>query len=121
MRKTAAHLPGRFWGLPISTERRADRDLLLADGVDARSRRRSRPRWRSTRWLSAADGDASGLWFLSLLARMAFPESFIWGELAAVGRADTSAADRYFASPGAPRRLDPGQRRRPSSSTAAAA
>ena len=48
-------------------------------------------------WLSAADGDASGLWFLSLMARMAFPESFIWGELAAVSRADTSAADRYFA------------------------
>ena len=48
-------------------------------------------------WLSAADGDASGLWFMSLLARMAFPESFTWGEVAAVSRADTSAADRYFA------------------------
>ena len=55
-------------------------------------------------WLSAADGDASGLWFLSLLARMAFPESFTWGEVAAVARADSSAADRYFAQ--GPRRKD---------------
>ena len=30
------------------------------------------------------------------MARMAFPEAFVWGELAAVSRADTWAADRYF-------------------------
>jgi hypothetical protein len=47
-------------------------------------------------WISAADGDASGLWFLSLMARMAFPEAFVWGEVAAVARADTWAADTYF-------------------------
>ena len=49
-------------------------------------------------WLSAANGDASGLWFLSLMSRVAFPESFVWGELAAIARADTLAAKRYFAS-----------------------
>jgi hypothetical protein len=47
-------------------------------------------------WISAADGDASGLWFLSLMAKMAFPEAFVWGEVAAVARADTWAADTYF-------------------------
>ena len=54
--------------------------------------------------VSAAKGDPSGLWFLSLMAKMAFPESFVWGELAAMGRADTLAAKRYFA--GGPHRKD---------------
>ncbi len=48
-------------------------------------------------WLSAADGDASGMWFMSFMARLAFPESFVWGELAAISPADTRAAKRYFA------------------------
>jgi pimeloyl-ACP methyl ester carboxylesterase len=49
-------------------------------------------------WLSAADGDASGFWFQSLLADMAFPKSFVWGEMAAMGQADDRAAQRYFSS-----------------------
>jgi pimeloyl-ACP methyl ester carboxylesterase len=48
--------------------------------------------------LSADHGDASGLWFQSLLADFAFPQSFVWGEMAAVARADASAAERYFSS-----------------------
>lgn len=48
-------------------------------------------------WISAAHGDPSGFWFQSLLAGVAFPESFVWGELAAMGRADAAAATRYFA------------------------
>src|SRR5215211_5637170 len=49
-------------------------------------------------WVSAAKGDSSGLWFESLLAQLAFPESFVWGDVAAVARADTRAADRYYSS-----------------------
>jgi pimeloyl-ACP methyl ester carboxylesterase len=49
-------------------------------------------------WTSAADGDASGFWFQSLLADIAFPKSFIWGEMAAMGQADQRAAQRYFSS-----------------------
>ena len=49
-------------------------------------------------WVSAAHGDTSGLWFESLLAQLAFPESFVWGDVAAVARADTPAAKRYFSS-----------------------
>jgi pimeloyl-ACP methyl ester carboxylesterase len=49
-------------------------------------------------WLSAADGDASGFWFQSLLADLAFPKSFVWGEMAAMAQADDRAADRYYAS-----------------------
>jgi pimeloyl-ACP methyl ester carboxylesterase len=49
-------------------------------------------------WISAADGDASGFWFQSLLADLAFPKSFIWGEMAAMGQADDGAAQRFFSS-----------------------
>ena len=47
-------------------------------------------------WLSAAHGDPSGLWFMSLMADLAFPESFVWGEVAASAQADFAAADEYF-------------------------
>jgi pimeloyl-ACP methyl ester carboxylesterase len=49
-------------------------------------------------WLSAAAGDASGFWFQSLLADLAFPQSFIWGEMAALGNADARAAHRFYSS-----------------------
>ena len=96
MRKTAADLPGRFWGLPISRNDARIATFYSLMESTSESAPLSAPMAIDT-WLSAADGDASGLWFMSLLARMAFPESFVWGELAAVSRADTSAADRYFA------------------------
>lgn len=49
-------------------------------------------------WISAANGDPSGLWLLALLADVAFPPSFVWGELAAMGQTDDRAAQRYFSS-----------------------
>ena len=51
-------------------------------------------------WLAAADGDASGFWLQSLLADLVFPKSFVWGEMAAMGRADSDAAKAYFAHGG---------------------
>ena len=39
-------------------------------------------------WMSAADGDASGFWFQSLLADIAFPTAFVWGEMASMSRVD---------------------------------
>ncbi len=48
--------------------------------------------------LSADHGDASGLWFQSLLADLAFPTSFVWGQMAAAGRADADTAKRYFSA-----------------------
>ena len=49
-------------------------------------------------WLAAADGDASGFWFQSLLpADLAFPESFVWGQMAAAARLD-AGGDRLFSS-----------------------
>jgi hypothetical protein len=49
-------------------------------------------------WISADKGDASGFWFQSLLSELAFPQSFIWGEMAARASADDWAAERYFSS-----------------------
>jgi pimeloyl-ACP methyl ester carboxylesterase len=40
--------------------------------------------WMFDAWLSAAEGDASGLAMLSLFSEMAFPSAFVWGETAAV-------------------------------------
>ena len=95
MRKTAAHMPHRFWGLPISTGNAKIASFwgLMESTSDAAPL--SAPMTIDS-WLSAAKGDPSGLWFLSLMARMAFPESVVWGEVAAVARADTGAAEAYF-------------------------
>src|SRR6266540_4343049 len=46
--------------------------------------------------LSADHGDASGLWFQSLLADFALPTSFVWGQMAAAARPDARAAEQYF-------------------------
>ncbi len=48
--------------------------------------------------LSANKGDASGAWFLSLMAQMAFPRAQLWGDVAAVGRSDAAYARRFFAT-----------------------
>ena len=49
-------------------------------------------------WLAAAKGDASGLWLLSTLAQVAFPDVQVKGDAAAVARTDVRYARRYFAS-----------------------
>jgi putative drug exporter of the RND superfamily len=51
-------------------------------------------------WLSADEGDASGYWMQSLLGDFAFPTMTVWGQRAAVARADAQAARDYFASEG---------------------
>jgi pimeloyl-ACP methyl ester carboxylesterase len=50
-------------------------------------------------WRAAADGDASGLWFQSVMGRLVFPRVQVWGEHAATARLDAAAAKRYFAAP----------------------
>jgi uncharacterized membrane protein YdfJ with MMPL/SSD domain/pimeloyl-ACP methyl ester carboxylesterase len=103
MRETTAQMPDRFWGLPIDKGAVKIASFYgLMESVTGDDPL-SAPLVLGS-WLSAANGDASGFWFQSLLAKMAFPESFTWGELAAVSRSDTFAAKRYFAS--GPRRSD---------------
>jgi hypothetical protein len=49
-------------------------------------------------WIAASKGDASGLWFQSLMADLVFPKAFVWGDSASVGRTDVDTADRLYAS-----------------------
>ena len=46
--------------------------------------------------LSADKGDASGFWFLSLMAQLVFPHAQVWGDVAAVGRSDAEATRGGF-------------------------
>ncbi len=49
-------------------------------------------------WIAAAHGDPSGLWFLSTMAGLVLPSSFVWGEFASIGMADAKPVGRYFSS-----------------------
>jgi pimeloyl-ACP methyl ester carboxylesterase len=51
-------------------------------------------------WLSATEGDASGLWAGSFIADVLFAKLFVWGQYAAFGRADAQVARDYFSSGG---------------------
>jgi RND superfamily putative drug exporter len=96
MRETSAHMPKRFWGLPIAAGTAKMASFYGLMESTSESAPLSAPMTLDS-WISAADGDPSGLWFMGLMGRMAFPEAFVWGEVAAVARADTQAFDRYFA------------------------
>jgi pimeloyl-ACP methyl ester carboxylesterase len=48
--------------------------------------------------LSADKGDASGAWFLSLMAQLVFPHAQVWGDVAAIARSDATYAKDFFAS-----------------------
>lgn len=47
-------------------------------------------------WLSAAEGDASGLWLSSVLMDVMFPDLFVRGQSASAGMLDAQAAREYF-------------------------
>ena len=49
-------------------------------------------------WLSAAEGDASGLWSVSFIGDVLFPRAFVAGQYAAFASADAQAAPDYFSA-----------------------
>jgi pimeloyl-ACP methyl ester carboxylesterase len=51
-------------------------------------------------WLSAAEGDASGLWAGSFIGDVLFPRLFVAGQYAAFGSADAQAVRNYFSTGG---------------------
>ena len=97
MRRVAADIPDRFGFLPIKegNVRVASFYGLMESTSEAAPL--SAPMTLAS-WLSAADGDASGFWFQSLLADMAFPKSFVWGQFASAAMPDAQAAREHFAS-----------------------
>ena len=97
MQNTAAHMPGRWYFLPIKPGNvRVGTFFGLTDATAAVSEL-SGPMTLDS-WISAAHGDPSGLWFLSLMSGLVFPQSFTWGEFASIGVADAQRARRYFSS-----------------------
>ena len=97
IKTTAARIPDHWFFLPIKkgNVRIASFYGLMESSSEAAPL--SAPITLST-LLSADRGDASGFWLQSLLADFAFPTSFVWGQMAAAGRADADTAKRYFSS-----------------------
>ncbi len=85
MRGTATHLPDRWLFLHIKPG--SVKVASFFGLVESRSTPIPAPATLDS-WLTAAGGDPSGLWFLSFVADLVFPGSFVWGEFAAIGRAD---------------------------------
>lgn len=94
---TAAHTPRDWLSLPIGAGNvRIGTFLGLANATSAAAPLAAPSALNM--WVQAAHGDPSGLWLMSLMARLVLPESYVWGEAAAIGMADAQAAERYFAS-----------------------
>jgi hypothetical protein len=97
MQHTAAHMPSRWYFLPIKPGNVLVGTFLGLTDATAAVSELSGPTTLNS-WISAAHGDPSGLWFLSLMSGLVFPQSFTWGEFASIGNADAQPAERYFGS-----------------------
>jgi pimeloyl-ACP methyl ester carboxylesterase len=97
IKRTAGDIPDHWFFLPIKKGNVRIASFYGLMESTSESAPLSAPITLST-LLSAAHGDVSGFWFQSLLADFAFPTSFVWGQMAAAGRADAGAAKSYFSS-----------------------
>ena len=100
MQHTAADMPSRWYFLPIKPGNVLVATLLgLQEATSVDGSPLSGPMTLNS-WISAAHGDPSGLWLLSLMADLALPQGFTWGEFASIAMADAQPAERYFSSGG---------------------
>ncbi len=95
MKHTAADIPSSWFSLPIKPGNALVGTFLGL--TEATGSPLSGPMTLDS-WISAAHGDPSGLWFLSTMAGLVLPSSFVWGEFASIGMADAQPVDRYFRS-----------------------
>jgi pimeloyl-ACP methyl ester carboxylesterase len=95
---TAAHMPDHWGFLPIEKGNARIASFYGLMQTTSEAAPLSAPITLDS-WLSAAHGDPSGFWFLSLMADLSFPESFVWGDVAASAQGDFGAADKYFSRP----------------------
>jgi pimeloyl-ACP methyl ester carboxylesterase len=101
MRRTAGDIPDRWLFLPIKEGNvRVGTFFGLMESTMEASPLTAPMQLDS--WLSAADGDASGFWFMTFLADFVMPELGVWGDYAAVGMQDAEAVDAYYAAGGDP-------------------
>jgi hypothetical protein len=99
MRRTAADMPDHWFFLPIKEGNVRAASFWGLMETTSENAPLSAPMTLSS-WLSAEDGDASGFWFVSLLADFAFPGALgAWGDYAAVARTDARTANDYFSAP----------------------
>src|SRR5215204_2192850 len=96
MRRTTADIPDRWLFLPIKDANvRVVSMFGLLDSTPAASP--TPAPMTLDAWLSAAEGDASGFWFTSVLGDLLFPELFVRGQYAAAPMLDAQTARDYFA------------------------
>ena len=87
-----AHMPDHWWFLPI---RKGNVRLAAFFGLMHATTDGAGPLngpWTIDTLLAADDGDGAGAWLLSLMAQAIFPRAQVWGDVAAVGRADAAHA-----------------------------
>lgn len=99
MRETSQDMPSRWLFLPIKEGSVRVGSMFGLHDTTATKEPLSAPNVLDS-WLNAADGDASGFWFMSFLADLTFPEAFVWGELASVGMIDVDLANEYYGAGG---------------------
>jgi pimeloyl-ACP methyl ester carboxylesterase len=97
MQHTATEMPSSWFSLPIEPGNvRVGTFLGLTEATAAASELSGPTTLNS--WISAAHGDPSGLWLLSVMAHLVIPQSFVWGEFASIGMADAHPVERYYSS-----------------------
>ena len=90
-------IPDRWWFLPIRTGNvRLGAFFGLMNATTDGAGPLNGP-WTIDTLLAADKGDGSGAWFLSLMTQAIFPRAQVWGDVAAVSRADAAHARRFFA------------------------
>ena len=82
MREVARNMPERWLFVPIHP---GTVKIGSFFGLFNTSTKPLSAPWVVDAWLSAAEGDASGLAMISLFGDLVSPSSFVWGETAAVG------------------------------------
>jgi len=97
MQHTAAHMPSRWYFLPIKPGNVLVGTFLGLTDETSVNAPLSGPNTLDS-WISATHGDPSGFWLLSLLAGISLPQSFVWGEFASIGMADARPVERYYSS-----------------------
>ncbi len=97
MQHTAAHMPSSWYSLPIKPGNALVGTFLGLTEATSVDSPLSGPMTLDS-WISAAQGDSSGLWLLSTMANLTLPTSFTWGEFASIGMADAQPVERYFSS-----------------------
>ena len=98
MQHTAAHMPSRWYFLPIKPGNVLVGTFLgLNDETYGGGGVLAGPNTLDS-WISAAHGDPSGFWLLSEMAGLILPSSFVWGEFASIGMADAQPVERYYSS-----------------------